>query len=93
MSFAGDRHAARTGASVLMHAGLAELVANTHEGYVERATALVRDRPRLAAIRASLRERMRASPLCDQRGFACAVEQAFAAIWKEYSESNGYTPR
>jgi predicted O-linked N-acetylglucosamine transferase (SPINDLY family) len=87
VSFAGDRHAARAGASVLTHAGLTELVADTHEGYVERAIALGRDRPRLAAIRASLRERLRASPLCDQRGFARAVEQAFAAIWKEHLES------
>lgn len=89
VTFAGDRHAARTGASVLVHAGLAELVADTHEGYVASAIALARDRSRLAAIRASLRERMRASPLCDQRGFASAVEQAFAAIWKEYAESTG----
>lgn len=89
VSLAGDRHAARGGASVLSHAGLAELVTHTHEGYVEAAVALARDRPRLAALRAGLRERVRASPLCDQRGFAGAVEQAFAAIWHEHVASNG----
>jgi predicted O-linked N-acetylglucosamine transferase (SPINDLY family) len=89
VSFAGDRHAARAGASVLTHAGLDELVADTHEGYVACASALGRDRPRLAALRASLRERMRASPLCDQRGFARAVEQAFATIWTEHAEATG----
>lgn len=84
VSFAGDRHAARAGASVMVHAGLAELVADTYEGYVACAIALARDHSRLADLRTSLRERLRASPLCDQRGFARGVEQAFAAIWKEY---------
>lgn len=84
VTFAGDRHASRACASVVTHAGLAEFVTQTHEDYVAFAIALGRDRPRLATLRASLRDRVRASALCDQRGFARAVEQALAAIWKDW---------
>jgi predicted O-linked N-acetylglucosamine transferase (SPINDLY family) len=81
VTLAGDRHAARTGASLLTHAGLAELVADTPAGYVSRAVALAGDPSRLTALRATLRERLRASALCDQRGFARGIEAAFSEIW------------
>lgn len=84
VTLAGDRHAARAGASVLHHAGLGDLVADTAEGYVARAVALAGDVPALAALRAGLRDRLQASALCDQRGFARSVEDAFAAMWRTW---------
>ena len=84
VTLAGDRHAARAGASVLTHAGLAEFVADTPAGYVDRAVSIARDPERLSQLRASLRDRLGASALCDQRGFARTVEKAFAEMWGSY---------
>ncbi|PPQ32068.1 O-linked N-acetylglucosamine transferase family protein [Rhodopila globiformis] len=55
--------------------GLPELAATTAEEYVRIAVELARNRERLAALRAGLRERMRASPLMDVTGFAHRFEQ------------------
>ncbi len=76
----GDRPVSRTGASMLNSVGLRELVAHEPDGYVETALQLANDLPRLAALRATLRERMRASPLTDAPRFARAIEAAFVAM-------------
>jgi hypothetical protein len=36
-------------------------------------------------LHATLRERVRASALCDQRAFARAVEAAYSEVWREWS--------
>ena len=77
----GGWHAARMTASVLECLGLADLVADTPEGYVRVATTLAEDRPRRAALRAGLRPRMPASPLCDGAGLARRLEEAYARLW------------
>jgi len=84
VSLAGATHVARVGASILTHAGLPELVAESPERYVEIALSLARDRARLAALRAGLRERLRASALLDARGFARQLEDAYRSMWKEW---------
>jgi predicted O-linked N-acetylglucosamine transferase (SPINDLY family) len=81
VTLVGDRHSARAGASLATHAGLSEFVAATPDRYVEIAVALGRDHAALGRLRAILRERVRASVLCDQRGFARAVEQAYSDVW------------
>ncbi|HXW23410.1 MAG TPA: tetratricopeptide repeat protein, partial [Xanthobacteraceae bacterium] len=80
----GDRHAARVGASILSMAGLDRLIAATPDEYVAKAVGLARDRDGLAALRASLRERLRASPLGDGAGFARAVEAAYRTMWRDW---------
>jgi len=49
--------------STLMNIGLAELCARTVDDYVATAAALAADPDRIAELRATLRERMQASPL------------------------------
>jgi predicted O-linked N-acetylglucosamine transferase (SPINDLY family) len=78
VALAGDRHAARVGASLLFHAGLAELIAETPDRYVAIAAGLATDPARLAGLRANLRPRLDASPLGDARRLAAAFERAFA---------------
>ena len=82
VTLAGDRPFSRSGASLLRNAGLVDLITRTPDEYVRAAVDLAADRPRLAALRADLRARLRASPLLDAPGFARAVEEAFDAMWE-----------
>ncbi|MEI7607572.1 MAG: tetratricopeptide repeat protein [Rhodospirillaceae bacterium] len=76
----GETFAHRHSAGYLGVTGLGDLVADDVEGYVGRALELAADRPRLAALRAGLRARMLASPLCDEAGFVAAFTAACTAI-------------
>lgn len=70
----------RIGSSVAHGLGHPEWVAQTEAEYVEKAVAMVADLDRLAALRAGLRERMKASPLMDEAGFARSVEEAYLGM-------------
>ncbi len=74
----------RGGFSQLTNLGLSELIAVTPEQFVELATQLARDLPRLEKMRRSLRERMRSSPLMDASGFARGIEDALRAMWRTW---------
>lgn len=73
----GDRHAARVGPTLLHAVGLDECIATSEDDYVEKAVRLATDPARLAALRAGLRSRMRASVLCDVPGFVRNLEVAY----------------
>jgi predicted O-linked N-acetylglucosamine transferase (SPINDLY family) len=79
----GDRHTGRVGFDLLTRVGLPDLAAPTTAAYVATATALALDLPRLRQLRVGLRERMRASPLCDAPGFARAFERVLRAMWQD----------
>jgi predicted O-linked N-acetylglucosamine transferase (SPINDLY family) len=79
----GDRHAGRVGASLLETVGLGELVARDVEDYVGIAARLAGDLARLARLRATMRDRLRASPLMDERGFVRELEDCYRAMWRE----------
>lgn len=75
VTLAGRLMAGRHSLSHLSNIGLPELVADSVDSYVAMAVALANDRPRLAGLRAGLRPRMAASPLCD----VVATTRAFEA--------------
>ena len=77
----GQTAVSRGGASILSNIGLPELVACSPDEYVSIAAGLAHDLPRLANLRASLRQRMLASPLMDGPRFARGIEAAFRQIW------------
>lgn len=87
VTLAGDRHSGRVGVSLLSHAGAAELIAEGIDGYIAKAVALAGDAARLTAYRATLRDQLAASPLCDAPGFASALEDAYRALWREWCVS------
>ena len=80
VSLSGRTHASRVGASFLTQVGLGDCVVTTPEDYRAACRALVRDLPSLAGLRATLRERMRGSSLCDASAFVRRLENAYAAM-------------
>jgi protein O-GlcNAc transferase len=84
ITLAGRTGVGRAGVSVLSNVGLPELIAATPEQYVEIAVAWGGDLARLSALRASLRQRMRASPLMDGAGYAAVVGAAFRRMWEDW---------
>jgi len=84
VSLASDRPAGRIGRSILEAVGLGELAAATEEAFLAAAGALARDTQRRRALRGALRDRLRASPLCDAAGFARAMEEAYRQAWRQW---------
>ena len=80
---AGLTFAARASASQVMAAGLPDLVATSRDDYVRRGIELGNDRPRLAALAATLRERRDALPLFDLDRYTRAFEAAIERAWRE----------
>jgi predicted O-linked N-acetylglucosamine transferase (SPINDLY family) len=78
----GDCHAGRVGASLLTAVGLPELIATNTDSYVKLAADLATDATRLSTIHASLRDRMRASVLCNGPAHARAFESALREMWR-----------
>ncbi|AXF22139.1 glycosyltransferase [Burkholderia pyrrocinia] len=76
----GDRFLSHIGESILHTLGMPEWIAAGDDDYVAKAAAFAHDLPRLAAVRAGLRERLLRSPLCDAPRFARHLEAAFAQM-------------
>jgi len=84
---AGPIHVSRVGVSLLSNLGMPELVANSGDEYVRIAKELASERPALATLRSTLRQRMLASPITDGRGGVRALESAFRQMWSGWCES------
>jgi predicted O-linked N-acetylglucosamine transferase (SPINDLY family) len=84
VSLAGPLAVGRGGLSILSNVGLADLVAHDDDQYVNLAVSLASDLSRLRELRASLRERMQASPLMDAPRFARHVEAAYRSMWQNW---------
>ena len=80
----GRRHGTRFGLSLLANLGLAELAADSEAGYVAAAVALAQNRERLAGLHASLRRRMRESPLMDHAAYMWDLERGYEMIWDRW---------
>ncbi len=80
VTLAGSTHVSRVSASILGSLGLAELVAQTPEQYLEIARRLAVDVDRRRALRAGMRARMQSSPLLDARGFTRGLEAAYRGM-------------
>lgn len=87
VTLAGVMAYGRYGVSLLSNLGVPHLVATTPASYVTIAVELAKKRKSLAALRAELRPRMAASVLCDAKGFAQGVEQAYRRVWKRWCRS------
>lgn len=80
----GDVHTARVGASLLSAAGHPEWIAGDDEEFVRIAAELAADSAHLAELRATLRGKLRHSPLQDGPGMAAALGDALREMWRRY---------
>ncbi len=80
VTLAGEVHVGRVGVSLLHAVGLEGLIGRDQDAYVQRAVSLAHDRAELATLRATLRQRMADSPLCDAPAFARKVEVAYRSM-------------
>jgi protein O-GlcNAc transferase len=81
LTVAGASYAARQGAMAMYALGLTDFVADSAEALPALAKMWMGRRGELAAIRAELRERMLASPLCDGATYTRHVEAAYREAW------------
>jgi predicted O-linked N-acetylglucosamine transferase (SPINDLY family) len=79
----------RIGQSLMTNLGLADWVAFDEESYVSKAASFAGDIDSLAKLRSGMRERMRASPIMDEQGFANDVENAYREMWQRWCVSVG----
>jgi predicted O-linked N-acetylglucosamine transferase (SPINDLY family) len=82
VSLAGRTPAGRAGKSILHAAELPELAAETEDQFVSVGCELARDVDRLCLLRSTMRERLMASPLMDQAGFARKLGAEFRKMWR-----------
>ncbi|EHJ46012.1 transcriptional activator domain protein (plasmid) [Solidesulfovibrio carbinoliphilus subsp. oakridgensis] len=78
----GEQHHSRVGLSVLSSLDATAWAATDKADYIGKAVALASDPAALRAIRHSLRETMRRSPLLDGRRLARDLEKALETIWE-----------
>lgn len=84
VTLAGEVSYGRFGVSLLSNLGLEELIAETLETYVAKAVGLAGRLESLARLRSELRPRMAASPLCDAKSLAQAIEEAYRDMWRRW---------
>jgi protein O-GlcNAc transferase len=85
LTLAGQSFLSRQGVGLLMNAGLPEWIASDPDDYVARAVAHAGDLQELATLRATLRNRLLQSPICDAKRFARHFEQALWEMWRSRS--------
>ena len=93
MTLMSETYISRVGADILGRVGMGACVASNPDQMVAKAVALTGDLDSLARIRAGLRERMRASPLCDARRFAREMEAAYRRMWHTWCEEQNTVRR
>ena len=86
LALKGDRLVSHMGESILHTMGMPEWIAADKDDYVAKAAAFAADLSALAAVRAGLRQRLLASPICDAPRFARNLEAAFRGMWRTWCE-------
>ena len=87
ISLAAQSHfAGRHSLSHLSNAGFPEWAVENAEDFVARATDLASDVQHLGETRKTLRQRVAASPLCDQERYARGVEARLVEAWADYCQ-------
>lgn len=87
ITLCGNRHSTRVGASLLANLGLEELIAKSHDEYLQIAESLATETQKLVDLRSGLRHRLGRSPLLDGAGLTQAIEKAYQKMWSVWLSS------
>jgi predicted O-linked N-acetylglucosamine transferase (SPINDLY family) len=82
-----DRHASRVSRSLLHAVGCAELATDSRQAFVELCVELATNPKHVPIYRQTLRQRMQASPLCDQKAFAGTFGDSLRQLWHQWCTS------
>ncbi len=88
ITLAGQAHVSRVGVSLLSSVGLAELIAESPEEYIQKAIALANNLERLQQLRATLRDRMAAAPLTNAKLITQSLETVYRTFWQHWCQGN-----
>jgi predicted O-linked N-acetylglucosamine transferase (SPINDLY family) len=69
---------------MLSAVGMKELIARDDDEYVNIATRIAADWPRLESLRREMRPAMAASPLCNAEAFADALLRRLRQSWRDW---------
>ncbi len=92
ITLSGQVHASRVGSSLLTTVGFPGWIASSDEQFVQIGSSLMRDLDQLAALRHSLRDRLRQSPLMDAPRFTCNLESIYRTVWRRWCEARERDP-
>lgn len=93
VSLAGERPAGRLTCSILNQIGHPEWIAASYEEYFSKVCELADSPETLSGIRASLRQQVQSSVLCDEVGFVRRLEQVLLDVAHQYNSTGGLLPR
>jgi protein O-GlcNAc transferase len=79
----GQTPVGRVSSWMLNCVGLSSYIAETEVDYCDHAVELASDLPRLAQLRATLRDRMLGSPLLDHAGATRQLESTYLRLWHQ----------
>jgi predicted O-linked N-acetylglucosamine transferase (SPINDLY family) len=77
LTLQGARYSARVGASIMANLGLRAFIAHSAAEYVKKACELASDPLELVRLRSTMRPRMLASPILDERRFTRELEAVY----------------
>ena len=86
LTLAGKTMASRVGLIINSNLDLPEFITESEDEFVARAVQWSRRLPELATLRASLRARVLASPMCQPRASARSLEIALRKMWQRWCE-------
>ncbi len=87
VTLAGNSLMSRIGASLLVRAGLPELVAPDEDAYMQIALDLARDLDRLEDLRQGMRARLAGSALFDGAAHTSDLEAAYRRLWRAWCQA------
>ena len=88
LTLAGRPPLGLIGTSLMINLGLPEWVATSEDAYIDNACAFAAQPATLSALRAGMRERIRASPVMDGVGFARGMEAAYRQMYLNWTQQS-----
>jgi len=86
LTLAGKTMSSRVGLIINSNIGLPEFITESEDAFVTQAVRWSQRLPELAALRAGLRSRVLASPLCQTQAVARWLELALRTMWQRWCE-------